>query len=240
MHILIVEDEPMVARRIERLTREILRRHTPQIERADHVDEASRKIDGGAFDLVFLDLELHGADGYELLRSSTAGAFHTIVVSAHTHRALEAFEYGVLDFVGKPFDRARLAKALGRLTSQGGRSEQGARYLAVRKEGRVELIPVRDVRYVEGAGSYVRLHLRDGDSELHGKPLHQLVKVLPETFERIHRSYIARMDEVARFHAHEGSRYEVELSDGTLLPVGRTRYRAIRARFEVPGESEDQ
>jgi two-component system response regulator LytT len=165
------------------------------------------------------------------LRRSVAGAFHTVIVSANTDRALEAFEHGVLDFVPKPFTQERLGQALKRATSAGARADYAAKYLAIKKHGRVELIAVDDVLYAQGAGAYSELVLTDGRRELHDKTLEKLATVLPPVFERMHKSYLVRMSAVKALHAHEGSAYEAELKNGTRLPVGRTRYREIREKL---------
>ncbi|NBC00823.1 MAG: response regulator [Bacteroidetes bacterium] len=231
MRILIVEDEPIIARRIARLTRSILDDANLIIEAAEGLDSAQDALLERDIDLLFLDLNLHGADGFDLLTTSVAGAFHTIVISAYTDRAIEAFEFGVLDFIGKPFGRERLAQALQRLHAPGARTDPPARYLAVRASGRVTLIDVERVLALQGAGSYSELVLRDGSTTLHDKPLKRLVTLLPDDFVRIHRSYVVRMSAVAHFLAREGSRYAVELHDGTTLPVGRTRVDAVRERL---------
>ena len=227
---LIVEDEPAIARRIERFTRELLGPDLTALEVCTRLDDAERTVERAPFDVVLLDLNLHGRDGYALLERAAAGAFQTIVISAHADRAIEAFDRGVLDFVAKPFDRARLERAFRRLLDRT-RPEPGARVLAVRKLGAIALVPVADVRYVKGAGAYSELVLRDGRTELHGKSLDGLSLLLPPVFERIHKSYIVRIDEVTRVHVHEGTRYDVELRSGERLPIGRRRYRAVLARL---------
>lgn len=231
MNVLIVEDEPLVARRLERFVRELLGTATAQVRSAETFEEAGARIAEAPPDLLLLDLNLSGLDGMDLLRRSVAGAFHTVIVSANTDRALEAFEHGVLDFVPKPFTQERLAQALRRATDAGARADYAAKYLAVKKHGRVELITIDDVLYAEGAGAYSELVLADGRRELHDKTLEKLAAVLPPVFERIHKSYLVRMSAVKALHAHEGSAYEAELHSGVRLPVGRTRYREIRDKL---------
>lgn len=226
MRLLIVEDEPMVANRIERFCREILGEELELLRRAETFPSAASDLSSHTFDGVLLDLNLHGADGMELVRDAAAGAFHTIIVSANIDRAIEAFEVGVIDFVPKPFSKERLAEALDRIRRQ--QAAGRARLLAIRKQGKLELIPVDDVLYVKGAGPYSELVLRSGKIELHDKSLEKLGAILPESFERIHKSFLVRMDSIVALHSHEGSRYEAELTDGTFLPVGRTRIKEIR------------
>jgi DNA-binding LytR/AlgR family response regulator len=231
MRLLIVEDEPLIAQRLERMCREILGSALEIVIHAARPEETEVRLAESPIDLMLLDLNLEGSDGMQLLKRSVAGSFHTIIVSANTDRALEAFEYGVLDFVPKPFTRERLAQALGRSTGASARADYAAKYLAVRKHGRIELIAVSDLLYAKGSGSYSELALSTGATELHDKSLEKLQALLPPVFERIHKSYLVRMSAVKALHASEGSHYEVELKNGTRLPVGRTRYKEIRAKL---------
>ncbi len=231
MRLLIVEDEPLLVQRLERFCREILGERLESVRTATLLSEASARLDETPIDLLLLDLNLHGRDGMELLAGAVAGSFHTIIVSANTEQALRAFEYGVIDFVPKPFSKERLAQALARVTERDGRAAGAAKYLAVRKTGKVELVPIDRVVYAEGAGAYAELVLDDGRRELHDKTLEKLHALLPAGFERIHKSYIVRWSAVKALHAQEGSHYEAELRNGQRLPVGRTRYKELREKL---------
>src|SRR3546814_13063742 len=100
-------------------------------------------------DVRLLDLNLHGRDGFDLLKRAVAGSFDTIVVSANTDRALEAFEYGVVDFVPKPFTEARLSQAFERRLAKRDEGE-AIRYLVVRHAGKLERIRIDDIRVIHG------------------------------------------------------------------------------------------
>lgn len=231
MRILIVEDEAVVARRIEKFCHAILGDSLESVRVAETFDDAQARLAESPIDVLLLDLNLGGADGMALVESSVAGSFHTIIVSANVDHALRAFDHGVIDFVAKPFTVERLAQALRRVSDPNGRSPYAARCLAIRKQGRVQLVPVDDVRYVRGAGDYSELVLTDGRRELHDKSLDRLQGVLPAVFERIHKSYLVRMTDVVGIRSFEGSRWEAELKTGERLPVGRTHYRDIRAKL---------
>jgi len=231
MRLCIVEDEPLIAQRLKRFCAEILGLQLETIHVTERFDEAQAYLAEHAIDLLLLDLNLHGRTGFELLKTSVASSFHTIVVSANTDYALQAFEFGVLDFVPKPFTRERLAQALARMTGPNQRGELSTKYLAIKKTGRVQVIPVDEVLYAEGAGNYAELVLADGRRELHDKTLDKLQSVLPADFERIHKRYLVRLSAVKTLHVKEGSRYEAELKNGLCLPVGRTRYKEIRAKL---------
>lgn len=231
MKLLIVEDEPMIARRLERLSRELLQDRVEAVRIARSFATAQALLQEQPVDLLLLDLNLEGADGMALLREAAAGSFHTIIVSANVDRALDAFAHGVLDFVPKPFTEERLAQAFARLTSP----ERGVvttSYLSVRKPGRIELVPVAEVLFAQGAGAYSELVLESGKVELHDKTLEKLEVLLPADFVRVHKSYLIRLSAVKALHAHEGSRYEAELRNGVRVPVGRQRYKELKLQWK--------
>jgi DNA-binding LytR/AlgR family response regulator len=197
---------------------------------AETYEAASAQIAALTFDVMLLDLKLQERDGMELLAQSACESFHTVIVSANTDQALRAFEYGVVDFISKPFTLERVEQALRRV-QPGGRAAHFARCLGVRKHGRVELISIDDVLYIEGADKYSEIVLKNGRRELHGKTLAAFEAVLPATFSRIHKSFIVRLSAVTRIYALEGGRHEAELKNGLRLPVGRSRFQEIKSRL---------
>jgi two-component system, LytTR family, response regulator LytT len=233
MRVLVVEDEPVVGRRIARLTREILGAELQSIGICRSLLEAWEFLDQASIDVLLLDLNLFGRDGFDLLRQAVARSFHTIVISANADRAIEAFEHGVLDYIAKPFSRERLVLAFERARNTRAATGTAARVLAVRKRDGIVLVPVEKVQFIKRAGPYVELHLRDGTVELHEKSLEGILAILPLDFERTHKSYIVRLSEIVKLRAREGTRYELELRSGQRLPLGRTRYRGVRARLRV-------
>ena len=193
------------------------------------LDSAKSHLDHQAVDLLLLDLNLRGRDGFDLLRDCAARAFHTIVVSANTDRALEAFEFGVLDFVPKPVTRERLQKALERLTTDAPPTNPLPRYFSVRTLGKLELIEMDQVNYIKGAGKYSELVLRDGREVLHDKSLDRLNTLLSPHFHRIHKSYLVPMRHLAKLEVLGGGKYRAVLRSGVRLPVGRSRYQELAA-----------
>ncbi|NPD23469.1 LytR/AlgR family response regulator transcription factor [Corallococcus exiguus] len=230
MRLLIVEDEPLAARRLARLCEQQLGPGAPPPRVCASLDEARALMAGRDVDVLLLDLNLSGEDGFALLAEAATGAFQTVVVSASTDQALRAFELGVLDFVPKPYTPERLALALARV---GSRAATPLRTLAVRKGGGVVLVPLDSVAYIQGAGDYAELVLREGGTELSEKSLERLEQLLPADFLRIHRSYLVRVTDIRELVVSEGSRTAVELRDGTRLPVGRSRLGVLRKRLEA-------
>ena len=227
MNILIVEDERIIAQRLERFVRNILGPGLHHLHASSSLMAAREQIHSQPPDLVFLDLNLKGKDGFELLQDAVAAAFQTVVVSAHTERAFEAFQHGVFDFIGKPFDEPRVAKTLNSyLSNQRGQSE--TRVLAVRKGSGLKLVPLEDIVFIKGANTYSELHLASGAMELHNKSLEQLGRVLPKDWLRVHKSYIVPSSRIQSWVSAEGSNYKVVLSGDVKIPVSRRRYIAFK------------
>lgn len=231
MRVLIVEDEEMVARRLERLLRQLLAERALTLKRASSVASALAGLAEGDIDLLFLDLNLNGRSGFQLLGDAVSRSFQTIIVSAHEEQAIRAFEYGVTDFVPKPFTEARLLKALERVFTRDEPSRETMRYLAVRRGGEIRPLRIDEVVYLQGAGDYAEIRCRDGSTHLHDKSLTALEHLLPASFLRIHRSYVANLAFVEALRSEPGTRYALALTTGEEIPVSRTRVAALRLRL---------
>ncbi|KRB59547.1 LytTR family DNA-binding domain-containing protein [Flavobacterium sp. Root186] len=230
MKILIIEDEARIAKRIERMTRDFFDKDV-QILLCDSLENGLNTIDHQQIDLLLLDLNLNGEDGFDILQVFAAKSFQTIIISAYTEKAITAFAYGVLDFVPKPFDKTRLSQAFTRFTTPGKESGQDIQYLAVKKGKAIRLISIKDIIYIKGAGIYTELHLSDGRIELHDKSLESLEKLLPQTFVRIHKSFILCWHEADKLIVEAGGKYSMQLKNAGVLPVGRSKYKEIRHKL---------
>ena len=105
-------------------------------------------------------------------------------------------------------------------------------YLSFRVSGRMDVHSLDAVTYIQGADKYAEVCFADGAKRLHDKSLSQLERLLPSDFERIHKSYIVRFSSIRSLEGKEGSRYFAILESGESLPVGRSRYKSLRAKFE--------
>ena len=230
MRLVIVEDEVMIAKRLKMFCSEILQNKLQSLQVFHSLADAQDYLDSHTIDVLLLDLNLHHQDGFELLKNKLSASFHTIVVSANSERAVEAFEYGVLDFIAKPFNQERLRKAFARLESKTLYQNQ-TKYLSINKHGRIELIKVEDISYIQAASHYSEVHLIDGTTHLHEKNLARLLQTLPINFQRVHKSYALAIEQIKALHKYPGSKYELELTSGIRLPLGRTRYQAIKNKI---------
>jgi two-component system LytT family response regulator len=203
-------------------------------------DEAAEGIAALQPDLVFLDVQIPGLDGFEMLqRVGSSKPPQLVFVTAHDKYAIRAFEVNALDYLVKPFDRERLAETLARVRNRGlgdlerkmdvllSRLETGAsplRRLVVRDRDRVLFVDTDEVRYLEGADNYVRVHVF-GREHLIRDTLSRLERQLDtHRFARIHKRSIVNLRFVEEMKMGALGGYLVVLDDGTSLPVGR-RYR---------------
>ena len=231
MRVAIIEDEAIIAARLERLVSEQLGERLQTLSILSTLASARDHLESHPIDVLFLDLNLNGRDGFTLLSEAVAGSFATIVVSAHHEQALRAFELGVTDFVPKPFDGARIARALAQVESREPELRRQISRLAIRHARGIDLVAVDQLLYVRGANDYSALHLENGTSPLHHKSLTALEQLLPPRFARIHRSYIVDLERVSTLRSRGGGRHQLTLEDGTELPIARSRIAAIRKRL---------
>lgn len=229
MRILVIEDEVRIAKRVERMTKEFFLNTLESINTVHSLSEGLEFIKRNTLDLVLLDLNLNGENGFDILKETVSGSFHTIIISANKEEALKAFEFGVLDFVPKPFNKERIEIAFNRIVKKEEVSSENLQFLAVKKRGGIQLVNIDDVQYIKGAGVYTELYLTNGQKELHDKSLEKLSQLLPKSFERIHKSYLVKTIKIKEIIVKTGSQYAVELQNGEILPVGRTKYKALKA-----------
>lgn len=230
MKILIIEDEPPIAEYIEKSTRSILGNMLTEIKTVHSLEDAQIYLKKNKIDLCLLDLSLHGEDGFEVLQNSVSKPFNTIVISAHTERALEAFEYGVVDFVPKMIKQDRLRLAFDRFLGKENRPEE-TKYIVIRKQNKNVLLPVEKILYFKAARYLVEAYLKDGSKEIIDKSLNQLEIILPKSFIRVHRSFMVDKESIASFEHTGGNSYKIRFHNGKSIPLSRSRYSMLKQLF---------
>jgi two-component system LytT family response regulator len=191
-------------------------------------------------DLVFLDIEMPGMLGTEVLTRVEHQPF-VVFTTAHAQHAVSGFELGALDYLLKPFGPARLERCLERVRAAMGEpstpsalsrlSEALSRgpmtRLFVRSGGGIIPVAVRDVAWFESSGDYVIAHSGKTRYMLH-LPLARLeARLDPERFVRVHRTHIVNLDHVASFKRKDGKLVAV-MADRREVPVSRERAKELR------------
>jgi DNA-binding LytR/AlgR family response regulator len=203
-----------------------------RVEVAENATDGLRLLQDDRFDAAFLDIRMPGLDGMELARVLSRFARPPLVVfvTAYDTHALEAFEVGAAGYLLKPIDAERLERVLHRVAARAGSAARGPEIVAVESGTRTLLVSREDIVWVESAGDYVRLHLRDGGSHL----LHAAMASLEqdwadEGFVRVHRSFLVSLRDVSELRTEEG--HASVLVAGSVLPVSRRHMHDLRERL---------
>ncbi len=234
MRALIIEDEIMVAQALKRMIANIVGVKLTSLDHVECVADGELFLQGNEIDVVFLDLNLGGENGFDLLTEMVAQPFQTIVVSANTDQALQAYELGVVDFVPKPFLEDRLSDAIARLDTHHALAHAGcgnAKFLGIRHRGNTRIVAIDDVVRIQAAAKYSELYLASGSVFMHEKNLGQLMMLLPENFQRVHKSHAVDLLQIQDLVCQPGSKYELVLISAETVPVGRSFVSALRARL---------
>jgi two-component system, LytTR family, response regulator len=242
---LIVDDERLARARLVRLLR---RREDVEIAGvACDGDEAVEMLAELQPDLVFLDVQMPGLSGFDVLdavssRSNGNRMPAVVFTTAFDQYALRAFEVHALDYLLKPFDEERLSASLDRATAmiRGARADPGLRpfleqmappeRFVVRTPGRIVFLPLAEVDWIEAAGNYVYVHAGRERHLIRGT-LKAIESRFAARFARIHRSAIVNLERVRELAPRAHGDCEVVLRGGARLPVSRTfaaRLRALR------------
>ena len=234
---LIVDDEPLARRGIRtRLLRdaddvEILMECTNGREAADHIRSTKP-------DLVFLDIQMPGMDGFDVIDAVGIEEMPVVIfVTAYDRHAVRAFDVHALDYVLKPIDDDRFAEALARARAhidKERQSELGRRVASLMAErkgrdqrfviksgARISFVAADEIDWVEAAGDYVRLHAGK-KAHLLRETMSKIEARLGEVFLRIHRSTIVNADRIRELETYFNGEYFVILEDGTKLKLSRS------------------
>jgi len=232
MKILIIEDEPPIAEDIKEMTLSVLSSKVERIDIVNTLFQAEDFLRKHSIDLCLLDLTCALTIGYEILKRSVAGSFHTIIISAYIDQAFEAFNYGVLDFVPKPVERSRLKSSFDKYLGVIEEKSRCVKYLVVRKHNSNHLILIDEIRYFEAQGYVVKIFTKDEKNELIEKSLNRLSQILPDNYIRTHRSYIVDLKEISSYKHKGGGVYELELRSGEILPLSPSVYKILQQRAD--------
>jgi two-component system LytT family response regulator len=235
---LIADDEP--------LARERLRMLLANEDWLEVIEECADGISAVAAihklrpDLVFLDVQMPGASGFDVIEAIGADKMPFVVfVTAYDKYAIKAFDVHAVDYLLKPFDRDRFTQALARARHQleqrsSGELERRLLELVqdlkpaqkldrfvIKSGGRVFFVRAEEIDWIEAAGNYVKLHVGT-DAHLFRETMNALeARLNPDTFYRVHRSHIVNIERVRELQPWFNGEYVVFLKDGTRLTLSR-------------------
>ena len=239
LRVLIVDDEE--------LARQLLRRDLATQAGVEVVGEAAngfeavKAVHDLSPDLLFLDIQMPKLSGFEVLELLDRQVA-VIFLTAYDEYALRAFEVHAVDYLLKPYEPERLAAALARARQRLARHEPTPPGLAaaarpagvhlerilVREEGRIQILPVATIDYIEARDDYVCFAVA-GKKHRKQQTLSELESALdPQRFVRIHRSYLMNVERLRQLDLYAKDSYVAVLADGTRLPVSRSGHARLR------------
>lgn len=234
MKAMIIDDEPPARRELRRLLTGF-----PWVEvvgEAGNIDQAAELIGTLNPELLFLDIQMPGGSGFDLL-SRLEDVPQVIFTTAYDEHAVRAFKVDALDYLLKPIEPARLADALGRVKSaQAARTPQPDAVLEqifVRDGSRCWFVPLREVRLLSSEGNYIRLSW--GKSQpLLGRALAALEQRLdPNRFFRANRRQIINLDFIESVELGVNGRLHAQLRDGPEVEISRRQARLFKTRLSI-------
>ena len=266
MRIVIVDDEPLARSRLKQVLA-----GEPGVDvvaECGDVREARAALERFRADAVFMDIEMPGGSGIDLLYSLGEPTPYVIFVTAHPEFALPAFEVQAVDYLLKPVQRERflgsvtrakqriaerrvagLAREIAGAVGANGNGAAGkpapaasARYadqMTIRVRRRMFALEVSDISWIQGASQYSRVHTKNGEYLLSRTLASLECELDPRKFFRIHRSAIVNAAHVREVRSSGDGRYNIYLQDGQALPMGRARREVLEKLLTGMGSKDN-
>jgi len=234
---IIVDDEPLARNMIKEYLRDF-----PEIEvvrECKNGKQAVKAINEDKPAIVFLDIRMPGMDGFEVLEQIDTLP-HIIFSTAYGDYALKAFEVNAVDYLLKPYDKKRFAKALRRVVDRGTESdneiekvlhvmqqskepEDYPKRIYVRVGRKIVSVRLNDILWIEAAGDYTLLHTKSGATHICDLSMNSLEQKLDSSqFSRVHRSYIIAANSIEHFEKDGEGGLLAFLIDGAEVKISRT------------------
>ena len=253
LRVLIADDERLARQRLEDLLV-----HEASVEIVGQADNGLTTI--AAIhelepDLVFLDIQMPGKTGLEVVREIGANEMPPVIFTTAYDHAVAAFDLAAIDYLIKPFDDERFEKAFRRARkmielnqvsklseelrallsgSQSAAAADKGQYLeriAVEMRGQVRVVPVKQIDYLIASGPYAELYVGDKRYLIRERMQTLEERLDPSRFFRIHRSAIVRLDLIETLIRNPGGDYAVQLKGGVKLKVSRSRFEKLEQQM---------
>jgi len=242
---LVIDDESLAREHLRTMLRD--ERDIEVVGEASSGSAAISQIRATKPDLVFLDIQMPGCTGFDVIRAVQPDVPSVIFVTAYDQHALQAFEVAAVDYLLKPVAESRLRAAVRRavdrlratsaseiaaqLTALVHRLPQARTRIPLHADGRVTFIEASDVDWIEAADDHVRLHAGKAVYVMR-ETMTSMAARLPSDFVRIHRSFMVNSTRIREVQTWVKGDFVVILQDGTRLTSGRTYRDRVRALLE--------
>jgi two-component system, LytTR family, response regulator len=237
MKAIIIDDEP--------LARQIVAEYLQSFKQIEIVEECSNGFEGLKAiqqhqpDLVFLDIQMPKINGFEMLELVEQPPA-VIFTTAFDEYAIRAFESHAVDYLLKPFNKERFDKAMQKWLEHANSNTSKANTqlmletaasspsqhnrVVVKTGGKIRIIPVEEIFFLEAADDYVKIHTKEGHF-LKNKTMNHFEKILDANiFVRTHRSYMINVQQITRIDPYEKDNHLSILKSGAQVPVSKSGY----------------
>lgn len=237
--VIIIDDEPLA----RSIVKEYLQAHNEieVVQECNDGFEGVKAIMQHKPHLIFLDIQMPKINGFEMLELMEEKP-SVIFTTAFDEYAIKAFETHAVDYLLKPFTKERFDKALEKFFSQAPIQKKHTEELlqsatnlpsqseriVVKTAGKIKIIPVPEILYLEAADDYVKIYTKEG-SFLKNKTMSFFENSLPQNqFVRTHRSYIINVQEITRIDPYEKENHLAILRSGARVPVSKNGYGKLK------------
>lgn len=238
---IIIDDEPSAVNVLSMLLNKKCREVVEVIATSNSPLEGKKLIESLSPDLVFLDIEMPGMTGIELLRSFTNPVFRVVFVTAYDAYAVEAFRLSAIDYLLKPVEAEDVVRVVQKVKRDIDKDQNtiGAQLLhleelltqnafsseykiGIAMADKIVFVNTADIIYCEASGSYTNVYLHDGKKMVASKSLGDFeLQLAPHKFFRIHHSFLINLDRVKEFQRHDGG--YVIMENGKHLEVSQRK-----------------
>jgi two-component system LytT family response regulator len=242
MKALLVDDERLARNELRRL----LAAHADIeiVGEAVDVEDARAKVGALGPDLLFLDVQMPGADGFSLLEQLEPPLPQVVFTTAYDEFAVKAFEFNALDYLLKPVDPNRLVAALEKLRPRGSAAPFAPGAVAshrltledkvfVREGERCWFVPVKNLRLLESEGNYTRLHFDDQKPQLFRSLTAMEERLDPKSFFRANRKQVINLAWVEGIEPWFSGGLLVKLKGGMKVELSRRQAQDFRERMSL-------
>ena len=197
-------------------------------------------------DLVFLDIEMPGGNGFSMLESLEQINFEVIFVTAFDHYGIKAVKFCALDYLLKPIDLLELTQAVDKVEQRLAEKSENLRMktmlsnqksklanpkIAIPLSDKIEFVEISSIVRCEGDGNYTNFFLKNGDKIIASKTLKEFDELLSDyNFLRVHQSHLINLNEVKSYIKTEGG--YIKMKDGSTASIARLRREMVLEKLK--------
>ncbi len=242
MKALLIDDERLARNELRRLL--AVHQDIEILGEAVDVEDAVEKISALRPELLFLDVQMPGADGFSLLERLEPPLPQVIFTTAYDEFAVKAFEFNALDYLLKPVDPSRLGASLEKLRLRGGPTPEGGELaprtrlsledkVFVREGDQCWFVPVKNIRLLESEGNYTRVHFDDCKPQLFRSLTAMEERLDPKNFFRANRKQVINLAWVDGIEPWFSGGLLVRLKGGLKVELSRRQAQDFRERMSL-------